>query len=159
MMTFPLALVVLTATLSPLEEPPPAPVYLRVDKLDPDDRFAFDWAGLDLDGNPVAVDRLAYVFVPVVDGPITPPERQLSAVSGSVSAGTTTHLVADICAAVTPGRYRLYVQLRSAAGLWGGFSPELLIEVVSGVVTPPPSAGRAPQAPTALRLEKREAQP
>lgn len=153
---FPL-IAILIAGFMQDEGPVQEPVFVVVDKLNADDVFAWDWPGLDLDGNPVAVDRLAYVFASVVEGPIAVPERQVSALNGSVSAGITTHRVADILVAVPPGRYRLYVQLRSADGLWGQFSPELLIEVVSGGGAPAPPPRRAPAPPTGLRHEKRVA--
>ena len=126
----------------------PVPEFTRVDKTDPDDSFAWEWTGLDTGGQPSEADRVVYrLFTDGTD------ERLVVAFPGAIAAGTTKHLVRDVLAAVPPGRYRIGVQLRSPAGLWGPFSENLLIEVVDGTPAPP---GRGPAAPIGFRVERGE---
>jgi hypothetical protein len=130
----------------------PLPVYVLCDKLSADS-FAWEWSGLDSAGNPTTANRTVYRFRREVDGVPVPDDRVIVVIDGEIAPGTTKHKLSEVLAAVPLGRYRADLQLRSPAGVWGGFSQPLLVEVVDGT-PPPPVPVRGPAPPTAFRVER-----
>lgn len=116
--------------------------YVKVSKSDPDDVFAFDWSGLDQDGEPTIVLRGAFAFWEHPPS-ATNPTPKIVAIPGDVVAGPNKYLVRDVLAEIQGGRYRVIVQLFN--GQWSRFSNEILVEVISP----------APAAATGFTIEER----
>lgn len=103
--------------------------------------FAYDWTGLDIEGDSDQVDAAEFIFrsFPPVSPPLTP-VRIID--TRPVIIGTTAYPVAPLLENITDGEYTLTVRIRDLGGNWSEESAGIQILVTS----------KNPSRPTNLRV-------
>jgi hypothetical protein len=119
----------LTLIATALLAPPQAITYEQINKSSPTETLAFDWDGLDVNGQPISLARAEFLFrVHPAPSPLPPPIVLPTAAAPSI--GANAYLVRNVAKDVPLGKYALTVRAVSATGIAGDEGNILYVEVI-----------------------------
>ncbi len=104
--------------------------------------LAYDWDGLDVEGNSETVDAVEFVFRTI---PISSPDLRVLRMTPSIVVGENSYRVDDLFITIPDGEFNITTRLRDIGGNWSAESVGIAVEITS----------KNPSRPTNMRVAGR----
>ena len=105
--------------------------------------LAYDWDGLDVEGNAETVDAVEFVFRTIPQ--ISSPALRVLRTTPAVVAGENSYRVDALFITIPDGEYNITTRLRDIGGNWSAESVGIAVEITS----------KNPSRPTNMRVAGR----